>query len=106
MDSDEFSRLDYYELTTQTMLFVGVLAIGIALGSSWGLAELQTSCMESGRLPQAGNMVLTGALDENACWDGALRMQSIANASGLIGGVLLISGGIIDRYDERIRDLL
>lgn len=97
---------DRLELVTMVALFVGVLAIGVSLGASLGLAQLQTSCVQSGQLPAPGVSILPGQLDENACLDGAKRLQSIGNGAAGVGLVLLLGGGVLDHYDDRVREVL
>ena len=97
---------DYYQLGVQVVLFCGVLAIGIALGAALGLVELQTSCVAAGKLPAPGASLVGIDLEANACWQGATRMQAIANYSGGLGAVLLLGGGVLDRFEERVRGVV
>lgn len=97
---------EHYEIGVQILLFLGVLAIGIALGSAVGLSIHQQTCTAAGQLPAPGSVVLPGQLDGNACWQGALQLQHLANITGGIGAVLLLLGGLADTYDERVREVL
>lgn len=91
---------DRLGLAVQLTLMLGVLGIGTALGTSWGLIELQQSCIAAGKLPQPGATLVGVDLDTNACWQGAQRMQTVANVSGGLGAALLLGGGVLDTYGE------
>lgn len=93
------------QLVSKLALFLGVLGIGVSLGASLGLLELQQSCVAAGKLPSPGTSLLTVDLDENACWDGARRMQLVANVSVGVGSVLALGGGVLDAYEERVREV-
>lgn len=95
---------DRFELVTQTMLFLGVLAMGLALGAAIGLNVLQSSCISAGALPAPGSSLLGVDLDANPCWQGAKQLQTVANMSGIVGGVLLIFGGVLDRHGGGSRE--
>lgn len=98
--------MDRFELAVQTTLFCGVLALGVALGAAIGLNELQTSCVAAGKLPTPGSVLLGGQINDNACWEGAERMQAIANTAGAIAGAMLLGGAIADTYEERVKEVL
>lgn len=96
----------YVELVGKVALFLGVLGIGVALGASLGLSELQTSCMAAGKLPASGSFLMPGQLNDNACWEGAQFMQSVANTAGYLGAGLLLGGGVLDRYEDRVVEVV
>lgn len=93
------------QLLAKTAMFTGVLAIGIALGAAIGLNELQTSCVAAGKLPTPGATLIGVDIDENACWQGAKYLQGVANGSGVLGAVLALGGGVLDTYEERVREV-
>lgn len=81
-------------------LFVGVMGIGLALGAHLGLQQLQTSCIQAGALPTPGARVTDPAvLQSMPCWNGAKRLQWIANTAGKASAVLLLGGGVLDRFE-------
>lgn len=106
MADDEVEEpVDWLEVGTRFALFIGVMVLGLALGAHLGLRQLQVSCIEAGGLPPVGTPLASQEqLHAWACWEGAKRMQMIANTSARIGGALLIAGGVADRFDEEIRE--
>lgn len=96
---------DRVAFASKVALFLGVLAIGVSLGASWGLIELQQSCIQAGKLPTPGTSLTIVNLDESACWQGAKRMQLLANTSVFSGAVLALGGGLLDHYGDRVREV-
>lgn len=98
--------MDRVALTTQTALFLGVLALGVSLGAAIGLAQLQSSCIAAGGLPTPGTPIPKGGMAVFPCWPGAQRLQLIANRAGAFAGFLLIGGAVLDRCEERVREVV
>lgn len=98
-------RSEAIELGAKIALFVGMLAFGVMLGAAVGLAELQQSCIATGKLPAPGVPVLPGTLEELACFESARRLKLLANGAGILGAVLLLGGGLLDRYGGRIAEV-
>jgi hypothetical protein len=99
----EFDRL---ELVAATGLFLGVLAMGLAMGAAIGLATVQSACIEAGALPQPGAHITGVVLANNQCYQKALGLQRIANYSGYAAAGLLLGGAVLDTYDEAVRERL
>lgn len=97
-------ELDRFELASTLTLFVGMLCLGVALGTALGLQQLQSSCVAVGSLPHPGSPIPPTNLEGNACWEGATSLQTIANGAGIASALLLLSGAVIDRFDDEIRD--
>lgn len=83
---------------SHVLLYVGLVLIGAAMGLALGLAELQSSCIAAGVLPEPGTPVGAGALNGNACWNGATSLQRLANGAGVLSVVFLIGGAVVDTY--------
>lgn len=102
LDAEEW----HYFIVRQS-LFLGILALGVAGGAHLGVTELQSACIADGVLPQPGTEVTAKAVyTETACWQSALTLQQIANYGGMLGAVLLLAGGALDRYPERTKEVL
>lgn len=97
--------VDVLDAASKISLYLGVLALGVALGATLGLFQLQSSCIAAGVLPEPGTPVIPEALSANHCWTGAKTLQNAANAAGAAAAALLIVGGVADRYDRRVRVL-
>lgn len=96
----------YVALGAKVAMFCGILGIGVALGAAFGLSILQEACIGAGQLPAPGVTVLPGTLEDNACWDGAKQLQSIANGSGILGAGAVLVGGLADRFDDRLLEVV
>lgn len=98
--------MDGLALTTQIALFVGVLGLGLSLGTTIGLAELQSSCIAAGGLPEPGTPIPDDGMGVFPCWPGAQRLQWIANKSAYAAAALLLGGALLDRFDDRVREVI
>lgn len=99
---------DSVDVLSKTALYAGVLGLGVTLGASLGLEATQSVCVLSSGTAATGQLVLDSAAKSEAavCWENARTLQTVANVSGYTAAALLLGGGIVDRFDERVRSLL
>lgn len=95
---------DLVALGARLGMFLGILGLGVALGSALALQELQSMCISIGALPTPGTPITQDVLATMPCWQSAQRLQSVANTAGKAGGVLLLVGGVCDRFEEPIAE--
>jgi len=102
------SREDVLYVVTKTAIMLGVLGIGAALGLAVGLAQLQGACIAANVLPPPGTPlgVAEVMLDGNPCWAAAQWLQEVANGVGVGAAALLIAGGVLDRHQDRVAEVL
>lgn len=102
------ASVDSVHVLSKTALFAGVLGLGVALGASLGLEATQSVCVLSSGTGATGQLALDSASKSAAtiCWENARTLQTVANASGYTAAFLLLGGGLVDRFDERVRSLL
>lgn len=104
---DELTQDELHGLVVRQALFLGVLGVGIAAGAHIGLGNLNTACIEAGILPQPGDQIAQGApYKSTQCWESALFLQQVSNYSGGIGAAFLLLGGVIDRFPNRIAEIV
>jgi len=95
-------------LTSRLALYFGLLGLGAALGLAVGLNQLQHACIAAGVMPSPGTpmSVARGMLATNPCWDSALLLQHLSNRIGIGAGILLILGGVLDRFGDRVAEAI
>lgn len=98
-----FSSSKKYRLGKTLALLVGFLAIGIGAGFAISLQWMQSAAIAQGALPAPGTTVAQGIWTDSPLWQTAKSMQSASNASGIIGGMLILGYGILDEYEGEIR---
>lgn len=99
---------DSVDVLSKTALFAGVLGLGVALGASLGLEATQSVCVQSSGTVAPGQLTLDSASKSAAavCWENARTLQTVANASGYFAAALLLGGGLVDRFDDRVRGVV
>lgn len=89
------------EATSRVALFLGMLALGVALGASVGMEAIQAVCVGLGPAGQQSGITL-GQSAAATCWENARLLQSVANVAGYACAALLLGGGVLDRYGAEI----
>lgn len=100
---------DWLYLNIRISFMIGMLALGSALAFTLALTQLQSAAIAAGVFPPPGAPVgPTGAFDrpDGPLWDAAKQFQSFANASGAVGLLLVMWGGIADRYQDTILEVV
>lgn len=96
----------YHYLGVQVSLMLGVLSIGVALGTAISLQQHQQACIAADVLPKPGAQINPVVLGGNPCWATAKQLQSIANNAGIAGAILLLGGALTDRFEEEIVEVV
>lgn len=100
-------RDDVVPFAVQIALLLGMLGIGVALGTTLGARQLLTACLDSGALPVLpGTGVRHGQFANHACVEGVQTLQSVATTAGGGGAVLLLAGGVLDTFSDRVREVV
>jgi hypothetical protein len=99
---------DWLYLNIRVSFMIGMLALGSALAFTLALMLLQDAAIAQGVFPPPGAPVGPGGAFERPdgpLWHAAKQYQTFANVSGLIGLVLVLWGGIADRYQDNILEV-
>lgn len=100
---------DWIRLNARIGMMVGLAAIGAALGFAIGLELLQNAAIAEGIFPPPGVPVGPGtrySRPDGQLWNVATTLQQFANVSGVLGALLLLWGGALDRFEDRIVEVI
>jgi hypothetical protein len=97
---------DFVGLLARLGLFGGVLALGVALGGTLALQELQQMCIAVGELPAPGTPIEPRTLQALPCYRSAQTLQTIANTAAKAGAILLLGGGVLERFEGPLAEQL
>lgn len=95
-------RRKYVYFGKQIGLMFGLLSIGVALGFHLSLGLMQDAAIAQGALPMPGMTVTSSDYTQLPIWKASKTLQSAANGTAVLGGVLLFGYGVVDRYAEVI----
>jgi hypothetical protein len=96
-------REHYLYLGKRLSLSLGLVALGAAMAWAISLMLLQSAAIQAGALPAPGTRLTdAGLVKQNPLWIAARTLQSLADGVGVVGAVLVLVYGVVDRYEDEV----
>ena len=100
-------REHYLYFGKRLSLSLGLVALGAAMAWAVSLMLLQSAAIEAGALHAPGTPLTdTGLVEQNPLWNAATTLQSLANGVGVVGAVLVLVYGVVDRFEDEVMKVI